>query len=179
MGGHFAGTAFARLFLQRDAKSGRAPAQQNCIATGPGGLVTRRGNSRPATPAPSDHLGAGGELKRCCDHVASAAPRCISTRPRPIRPPRLPPLMRQEAPASVPSALPVCSPGLGHAWPASVGLTGLGCRRGTKSRVPHGCSRSMVLSQIFKKQELAVWSSGMILASGARGPGFNSRNSPF
>ena len=49
--------------------------------------MTRRGNSRPATPAPSDHLGAGGELKRCCDHVASAAPRCISTRPRPIRPP--------------------------------------------------------------------------------------------
>ena len=26
---------------------------------------------------------------------------------------------------------------------------------------------------------LAVWSSGMILASGARGPGFNSQNSPF
>ena len=25
----------------------------------------------------------------------------------------------------------------------------------------------------------AVWSSGMILASGARGPGFNSQNSPF
>ena len=24
----------------------------------------------------------------------------------------------------------------------------------------------------------AVWSSGMILASGARGPGFNSQNSP-
>ena len=27
--------------------------------------------------------------------------------------------------------------------------------------------------------QLAVWSSGMILASGARGPGFNSQNSPF
>ena len=26
---------------------------------------------------------------------------------------------------------------------------------------------------------LAVWSSGMILASGARGPGFNSQNSPY
>ena len=26
---------------------------------------------------------------------------------------------------------------------------------------------------------LAVWSSGMILASGARGPGFNSQNSPL
>ena len=27
--------------------------------------------------------------------------------------------------------------------------------------------------------QLAVWSSGMILASGARGPGFNSHNSPL
>ena len=26
---------------------------------------------------------------------------------------------------------------------------------------------------------LAVWSSGMILAPGARGPGFNSQNSPL
>ena len=30
----------------------------------------------------------------------------------------------------------------------------------------------------FEYQWLAVWSSGMILAQGARGPGFNSQNSP-
>ena len=28
------------------------------------------------------------------------------------------------------------------------------------------------------RHQLAVWSSGMIRASGARGPGFNSRNGP-
>ena len=31
----------------------------------------------------------------------------------------------------------------------------------------------------FSVPILAVWSSGMILASGARGPGFNSQNSPL
>ena len=37
----------------------------------------------------------------------------------------------------------------------------------------HGLSGAPNMSQ------KAVWSSGMILASGARGPGFNSQNSPF
>ena len=32
---------------------------------------------------------------------------------------------------------------------------------------------------ISSDKHLAVWSSGMILASGARGPGFNSQNSPL
>ena len=37
------------------------------------------------------------------------------------------------------------------------------------------------LRQIYNLawQHLAVWSSGMILAQGARGPGFNSQNSPL
>ena len=33
--------------------------------------------------------------------------------------------------------------------------------------------------QSMSLQALAAWSSGMILASGARGPGFNSRSSPL
>ena len=31
---------------------------------------------------------------------------------------------------------------------------------------------------IARQPGMAVWSSGMILAQGARGPGFNSQNSP-
>ena len=34
-------------------------------------------------------------------------------------------------------------------------------------------------NQDSSEEHMAVWSSGMILASGARGPGFNSQNSPF
>ena len=36
----------------------------------------------------------------------------------------------------------------------------------------NGTAQILIISQ-------AAWSSGMILASGARGPGFNSRNSPY
>jgi hypothetical protein len=36
----------------------------------------------------------------------------------------------------------------------------------------------MDIGQGGKDFHLAVWSSGMILASGARGPGLNSQNSP-
>ena len=38
---------------------------------------------------------------------------------------------------------------------------------------------SMVVQESFERHAPAAWSSGMILASGARGPGFNSRSSPF
>ena len=46
-----------------------------------------------------------------------------------------------------------------------------------------GCKDCSSSACILKKHEawqyLAVWSSGMILAQGARGPGFNSQNSPY
>ena len=38
---------------------------------------------------------------------------------------------------------------------------------------------SSSLCKAARHPPLAAWSSGMILASGARGPGFNSRSSPF
>ncbi len=36
-----------------------------------------------------------------------------------------------------------------------------------------------VVFRVAASHSSAAWSSGMILASGARGPGFNSRSSPF
>ena len=41
------------------------------------------------------------------------------------------------------------------------------------------CEDKCSMMNNLGKDQLAVWSSGMILASGARGPGFNSQNSPF
>ena len=50
-------------------------------------------------------------------------------------------------------------------------------------RAPHGvmfCLGSLAATHRGDSRsfQLAVWSSGMILAQGARGPGFNSQNSP-
>ena len=39
--------------------------------------------------------------------------------------------------------------------------------------------RHNVIRCAVVRHQLAVWSSGMIRASGARGPGFNSRNGPY
>ena len=39
-------------------------------------------------------------------------------------------------------------------------------------------AKSMRRIIVLHRCQLAAWSSGMILASGARGPGFNSRSSP-
>ena len=35
------------------------------------------------------------------------------------------------------------------------------------------------MSELLQNSSRACWSSGMILASGARGPGFNSRTGPL
>ena len=40
-------------------------------------------------------------------------------------------------------------------------------------------SSNTKIETIMRDYHLAAWSSGMILASGARGPGFNSRSSPL
>ena len=49
-------------------------------------------------------------------------------------------------------------------------------RPNTNSR--HRCFAQLTSYCMYHSMMSAAWSSGMILASGARGPGFNSRSSP-
>jgi len=55
------------------------------------------------------------------------------------------------------------------------------CLRVQRTRAAQHPSAEMYMrsSPVDHYYRVAVWSSGMILAQGARGPGLNSRNSPF
>ena len=67
----------------------------------------------------------------------------------------------------------------GRVCPRSLACTGAGGFYPAEPlRLTAGAARSCMFHWIHGAP-LAVWSSGMILASGARGPGFNSQNSPF
>ena len=52
--------------------------------------------------------------------------------------------------------------------------------RGSISQAGQGCKKHAPVQHhgVADEGHLAVWSSGMILASGARGPGLNSQSSP-
>ena len=53
----------------------------------------------------------------------------------------------------------------------------LSVRRGVGNSLAHFLAARVSLDSIYFT--LGCWSSGMILAWGARGPGFNSQNNPF
>jgi hypothetical protein len=100
--------------------------------------------------------------------------------------PALPPLLpiyEQRSPAP----RPLWGRGAGRelaAQPRSIaaGTPRPGCPRNSSGRPPRGCTRAVRVGRLGRRLEfnhqLAAWSSGMILASGARGPGLNSRRSP-
>ena len=64
-------------------------------------------------------------------------------------------------------------------WPDDFGVPSQGMARQPEMLSRHVTSETKITKSGDISFQLAVWSSGMILAQGARGPGLNSQNSPL
>ena len=64
-------------------------------------------------------------------------------------------------------------------WPDDFGVPSQGTARQPEMLSRHVTSETKITKSGDISFQLAVWSSGMILAQGARGPGLNSQNSPL